>query len=94
MTQDIPSKDLKKSQSESFEEFLVELNLRSEKWLLECSYYSHKTKKITCHFSSLSTALDKLCTDYENSILLGDINVEVEEKNMSEFMSVYSLRKL
>ena len=38
--------------------------------------------------------MDKLCTDYENIILLGDFNVEVEEKNVSEFMSVYSLRNL
>ena len=28
------------------------------------------------------------------SILLGDFNAEVEEKNMSEFMSVYNLRNL
>ena len=38
--------------------------------------------------------MDRLCTDYENIILLGDFNVEIEEKNMSEFMSVYSLRNL
>ena len=30
--------------------------------------------------------------DYENICLLGDFNVEVEEKNISEFMSAYSLR--
>ena len=49
---------------------------------------------MTSHLSNLSAALDKLCTGYENIILLRDFNVEVEEKNMSEFMSVYSLRKL
>ena len=38
--------------------------------------------------------MDKLCTDYKNLILLGDFNVEVEEKIMSEFMSVYSLKSL
>ena len=38
--------------------------------------------------------MDKLCTNYENIILLGDFNVEVEEKNMSEFMSLYNLRNL
>ena len=30
--------------------------------------------------------------DYENIWLLGDFNMEVEEKNISEFMSAYSLR--
>ena len=38
--------------------------------------------------------MDKLCTDYEKIILLGHFNVEVEEKNMSEFMSLYNLRNL
>ena len=38
--------------------------------------------------------MDKLCTNYENIILLGDFNVEVEEKNMSEFMNLYNLRNL
>ena len=49
-------------------------------------------KKIASHLSKLSTALHILCTDYENIILLGDFNIEVEEKNVSEFISVYNLR--
>ena len=75
------------------EGFFVELNLRSKKWHLGCSNNSHKDT-ITSHFSNLNTALDKLCTNYENTILLGDFNVEVEEKNMSEFLSVSNLRNL
>ena len=71
----------------------VETNLRSKKWLLGCSHNPHQEKK-TPQLSNLSTALDKFCTYYENIILLGDFNVEVEEKSMSEFMSLYSLRNL
>ena len=57
--QDIPAKYIKKiTVNESFEGFFVELNLRSKKWLLGCSYNPHK-EKITSHFSNLSTALDK-----------------------------------
>ena len=92
--QDIPSKYITKfAVNESFERFFVELNLRCKKWLLGSSYNPHKGK-LTSPVSNLSTALDKLCTDYENIILLGDFNVDVEEKNMSEFMGVYSLRHL
>ena len=80
--QDIPAKYIKKiTVNESFEGFFVELNLRSKKWLFKCSYNPHK-EKITSHLCNLSTALDKLCTDYENIILLGDFNVEVEKKNV------------
>ena len=92
--QDIPSKYIKKlTVNESFEGFFVEINLRSKKWLLGCSYNPHK-EKIISHLNNLSTALDKLCTNYENIILLGDFNVEVEEKNMFEFMNLCNLRNL
>ena len=44
--QDIPSKYIKKiTVNESFEGFFVEINLRSKKWLLGCSYNPHKEKK-------------------------------------------------
>ena len=43
--QDIPSKYIKKiTVNKSFEGFFVELNLRSKKWLLGCSYNPHKKK--------------------------------------------------
>ena len=38
--------------------------------------------------------MGKLCTNYENIILLGDFNVEVKEKNISDFMSSYKLQSL
>ena len=94
MRQDIPSEYLKIiTVNESFEGYFIELNLWSKKWLLGCSYNPNE-ETITSHISNLSIALDKLCTDYKNIILLGDFNVEVEEENMSEFMSAYSLRNL
>ena len=84
----VPSRYLKKiTANELFEGFSVELNLRSEKWLLSCSYKPHK-EKITSHLRNLGPALDRFRADYENIILLGDFNVEVEEKIMSELTSV------
>ena len=38
--------------------------------------------------------MDKLCTDYEDIILLGEFNAEVKEKNISDFMSTYNLKSL
>ena len=67
--------------------------MRSKKWLLGYSYNPHRNK-ITPHLRNISTTLDKLSTDYENVILLGDFNVEVEEKNLSNFMSVHNLKTL
>ena len=60
---------------------------------MRCSYNLHRDK-ITPHLKNISTALDKLSTDYGNVILLGDFNVEVEEKNLSNFMSVRNFKTL
>ena len=65
--------------NKSFEGFFVELNLRSKKWLLGCSYNPHK-EKITSQLNKLSTALDKLWKNYEQIILLVDFNIKVKEK--------------
>ena len=58
-----------------------------------CSYNPH-WGNITPHLRNISTALDKLSADYENAILSGDFNVEVEEKNLSNFMSVHNVKTL
>ena len=71
----------------------MELNLRSKKWLLGCSY-NHHQENIASHLSNTSAALNKLCADYENIILLGDFSVGVKEKNISNFMSTYNLQSL
>ena len=91
---DIPSKHIEKvTLDESFEGFFIVINLKSKKWLLGCSYNPHRDN-ITPHLRNISTALDKPSTDYENVILLGEFNVEVEEKNLSNFMSVHNLKTL
>ena len=38
--------------------------------------------------------MDKLCSDYENIIILGGFNVEAKEKSISDFMSTYNLKSL
>ena len=58
----------------SFESLFTELNLRNVNWLLGCSYNSHKDKTIS-HLNTIDNVLDKVCTDAENFILLGDFNV-------------------
>ena len=67
--------------------------LEKQKRLLGCSYNHHK-ENIASHLSNVNAAFDKLCTDYENIILLGDFNVEVKEKSISDFKSSYHLKSL
>ena len=60
--EDMPSKYLKKTTvDESFEGLFVELNLRSKKWRLGCSYNLHK-EKINSHLSKLKSCCFILAT--------------------------------
>ena len=66
--EDIPSKLIKNvTVDTSFEGFFVEINLRSKKWLLGCSYNPHRDK-IAYHLKIISSALDKLSSQYKNII--------------------------
>ena len=92
--EDIPCRNIKQiTSNNSFEGFFIEFNLRSKKWLPRWSYNPHK-QNIDYHLSNVSGALKKLCADYENIILLGQFNFEVQEKNISDFMSTYNLKSL
>ena len=89
--EDIPCKYIKQiTLNNSFEGFCVELNLRSKKWLLGSSYNHHK-ENIISHLSNVSAALEKLCADYENIVLLGDFK---EKIYIFDFMSTYNLKTL
>ena len=82
--EDIPCKYIKKNHFKQFVPGVFRRTyLRSKKWLLASSY-NHHEENIASHLSNVSAALD-----VENMILLDDFNVEVQEKNISDFMSTY-----
>ena len=92
VTEDIPS-NLVEAEAKSIEGFYIELNLRNDKWLLNCSYNPHKNN-IGNHLQALSDFLDSHCSTYEKVLILGDFNVEVDDQNMKTFCDSYSLTSL
>ena len=89
---DIPS-NLLKVESLPVEGFYVELKLRSENWLINCSYNPNRNA-IGNHLEALSDFLDFHSSSYNNIIILGDFNVSVEEPHMKTFSENYSLQNL
>ena len=71
----------------------MELNLRNDKWFLNCSYNPHKNN-IGNHLKSLSVFLDSNSSTYEKVLILGDFNVEIDDQNMKTFGDSYSLTSL
>ena len=66
------------------EGFIIELRLRKKKWLFCCSYNPHR-RFISNHLIDIGRNLDLLSTNYNNILLLGDSNAEVEDNFLKEF---------
>ena len=63
--EDIPS-DLVEAEAKPIESFYIELNLRNDKWLLNCFYNLHKNN-IGNHLKALSDFLDSHSSTYEKN---------------------------
>ena len=90
--EDIPS-NFVEAEEKPIESFYTELNLRNDKWLLNCSYNPHKNN-IGNHLKVLSDFLDSQTATYEKVLILGDFNVEADDQNMKTFCDSYSLTSL
>ena len=78
-------------ETKPIEDFYVEIILRNGKWLVNCSYNPHKNI-IGNHLRALSEKLDVNSTSYNNFIILGDFNIEIEEQQTEVFCQNYSLK--
>ena len=88
----IPS-NLVEAEAKPIEGFYIELNLRNDKWLLNCSYNLHKNNTGN-HLKALSDFLDSHSSTYEKVLILGDFNVEAADQKMKTFCDIYSLTGL
>ena len=75
------------------EGFYIELNLRNDKWLLNCSYNPHKNNTGK-HLKALIDFLDSHSSTYEKVLILGDFNVGADDQNMKIFCDSYSVTSL
>ena len=87
--EDIPSK-LLLAENAPIEGFYIEINLRKKKWLICDSYNPHRTT-IDSHMDSLSKNSALISSTYENYIVLGDFNVEVDNNAISSFCDAFDL---
>ena len=87
------SSNLVEAEAKPIEDFYIKLNVRNDKWLLNCSYNPHKNN-IGNHLKALSDFLDSHSSTYEKLLILGDFNIEADDQNMNTFCDSYSLTSL
>ena len=89
---DIPSKPLNLIY-EGIECLISEIIISKKKWLLLGTYNPHKTM-ISNHLCTLGQNLGHYLPSYDNIMVLGDLNSEPHEDDMSEFCSLFNLKNL
>ena len=88
--EDIPVKYLS-SEEKPIEAFFFELNLHKKKWLVCCSYNPNKSN-ISRHLDTLRKSLDLYSGHYENTILIGDFNVSIDDHIWNLFVNRIGLK--
>ena len=89
----IPCKKIILEFNPVIEAIAIEINLKKRKWLLIGSYNPHKDM-IVNHLNSIGKELNNLCLKYENFILMGDFNSEMQEDSMNVFCTTYNFKNL
>ena len=73
--EDIPSKTLTEYKNKNgIENMFLEINLRSKKWLLSCSY-NPNASNIKDHLEYIGKGITHYSTKYENFFLMEDFNM-------------------
>ena len=81
------------SKSTPTEGVYVEINFRKKNWLLCCTYNPNRNI-ITNLLDALKRSLDPCSTKYDNLMIIGDLNAEVNLECMKLFCETYDLRSL
>ena len=89
----IRSKLLKCIYCEEIECLTIEFTIWENNWLFFGTYNPRKSM-ISNHLFCLSKSIDNLVAKYENNIILGDLNSEIQEDKMREFSELYCLKNL
>ena len=77
---------------ENIEGAFFDINIRDTKWLIFAGY-NPKKEHIGSFLHHVGKSLDHVIGKYENLILLGDFNSQMEEDAMKDFCDIYNLKK-
>ena len=89
---DIPYKRLPLI-SGNIECIIVDVTISKKKWLLIGMYNPCKSR-ISEHLSILEKSLCHYLMLYDNVVMFGDVNSEIDEEFMADFCNVYNLKSL
>jgi exonuclease III len=84
----IVRKRLKNFELKSFESICSEISVKNVRWFLLSVYRSPKYNNIKNFFSELTSTLNLAATRYDNIVIMGDINIDVDDTNVSGYQDL------
>ena len=98
----IPMKRAKTFEPSNQEAVCLEVTITKRKWITYAFYRSESYSKLDVFLEEFKKSVDKAINKYENIILIGDINVDMSDRNttgadyadVSEFCDIFSLKNL
>ena len=75
------------------EAIFIEMNIKSKKWLLCCTYNPNKSL-IENHLRQLQKQLEAFSERYEHFLIIGDFNADVSDPSMSSFCTLFKLKSI
>ena len=90
----VPANEIKQvNVTNTIECILTEISVGKKKWAL-ISAYRPPSQCEKLFFEEIGKVLDQLSPRYENFVIVGDLNLEETNFEISNFMDVYGLRNL
>ena len=89
----IPAKVIDTNLPNDIESIFVELNLKNNKWLL-MGTYRPPSQCSKFYYSEIGKVLDHFSSSYDNILLAGDFNEEIEMSNTKSFLESHNLSNL
>ena len=91
---DIPCKELNNHNlPKDIEGIFIELYLRKNKWLLFGGYNPNK-ESISNFLDFIGNSLDTYIRNYDNLLIMGDFNTEMEVEPLKDFCDAFNLQNL
>ena len=90
---DIPFKKINNTLPSDIESLFYEIKLCNKKWLLFLGYNPGKAN-ISYFLNHVGRNIDSLIGLYDNIMVIGDFNSQIEETSLKEFCDTYNLENL
>jgi len=96
----ILAKRLESLEKENIETICLEITISKRKWCVTFAYRPPQNSNKAEFFNELSISLNKITIQYENIMVIGDLNIDISDKSkdtynyLSDFCDTFSLKNI